>query len=81
MTFERSGDCNRCGQCCTGNPYTGGADDCPHLIRHDAFNTSCAIHGSTDTYWDRGCRIFPTHPAQVADKPACSFKFVPIRVI
>ncbi len=77
--LRRVGECNRCGDCCRGNPYTGEDPDkpCPHLIQHTPDLASCEIHGQHDTYWGQGCYAWPEKPRNIAHLPRCSFRFEP----
>jgi hypothetical protein len=76
--YVRTGECCRCGECCYGDPFNGDlgppeiADACPLLALH------AGVYTCTDrqnTYYLSGCNVWPTHPAQIADKPGCSFRF------
>ena len=78
--FIRTGECNRCGECCaTGDPFEGamGAPEipgaCPLLtLQFDGFH---ACKDRRHPYYLQGCNVWPTHPGQIADKPSCSYKF------
>lgn len=77
--YVRTGECNRCGECCrTGDPFNGEMGEpaipgaCPLLALLDG------IHTCTDRsneYYLKGCNVWPTHPNQIIDKPSCSYKF------
>jgi hypothetical protein len=77
--LQRKGECNRCGACCIGNPYTGEANvPCPHLQRDADGLTSCELHGQLDSYWGQGCNVWPTkreHVTQAHMIGKCAFTF------
>jgi hypothetical protein len=72
--YVRSGECNRCGDCCKGNPFTGEPGGyCPLFAW-----ASEGVGHCTDRrhrYYLSGCNVWPTHPDQIADKPNCSYTF------
>jgi hypothetical protein len=76
VAFQRFGDCCQCGDCCKGNPYTGEDPhlDCPHLVRTNE-TSHCDIHGTLDTYWAKGCNVWPTIPEHVAHLERCTYTF------
>lgn len=80
--LQRVGECNRCGACCLGNPYTGeGEGPCPHLRRDADGLSSCEIHGQEGTYWAQGCNVWPSkreHVEQPHLVGHCSFTFVEV---
>lgn len=77
-TWVRTGECCRCGQCCWGDPFNGeqggplieGA--CPLL---GLFSGRYVCTDRQHPYYLNGCNVWPTHPAQIADKPGCSYRF------
>lgn len=74
MPWVRTGECNRCGECCKGNPFTGEtAGYCPLFtwLEKDVGHCTDRQH----PYYLNGCDVWPTHPAQIADKPSCSYTF------
>lgn len=78
----RSGDCNRCGSCCKGNPLAGGDDAHPPLVagycpifRHVDGVATCSDR--EHPYYLQGCNVFPSHPGQIIDHPECSYTFRP----
>jgi hypothetical protein len=76
--WVRSGECNRCGDCCKGDPFLGEEGEpeiegyCPLLVLKDNLLT-CS--NRQHPYYLNGCNVFPTHPGQIADKPNCSYTF------
>ena len=85
MPWVREGYCCRCGDCCRG-PVEGvipaQADGaCPFLMAVNAKGERlCEIHdrpndGTPQTYWSRGCNVWPTDPMHIADLPRCTYTF------
>jgi hypothetical protein len=35
----------------------------------------CSMHGTKDTYWSRGCNVWPSDPMHIKDYDRCTFKF------
>jgi hypothetical protein len=78
MTWVREGTCSRCGDCCRG-----GIDDlpeqadgaCPYLLAEHGGERLCKIHDTTDTYWARGCNVWPSDPVHIENYARCSFSF------
>jgi len=35
----------------------------------------CSMHGTKDTYWSRGCNVWPSDPMNIKDYDRCTFKF------
>lgn len=81
MTWVRSGECCRCGECCWGDPFNGEQGEpviegaCPLL---SLFAGHYVCTDRQHPYYLNGCNIWPTHPAQIADKPGCSYRFVEV---
>ncbi len=78
LAVVRAGECNRCGDCCVGNPYTGEAGGpCPHLQRDADGLATCTIHGVEGSYWAQGCNAWPSKPEHVRQPhmARCSFTF------
>ncbi len=75
--LRRVGECNRCGDCCRGNPYTGEDPDkpCPRLRQETDGLTSCELHGQDASYWGKGCNVWPTEPGHITHLDRCSFSF------
>jgi hypothetical protein len=78
MTWVREGHCCRCGQCCNGGvdgllAQVDGA--CPYLGPEHAGERLCTLHGTTDTYWSRGCNVWPSVPYHIQDYDRCTFSF------
>lgn len=77
-TYLRTGECCRCGECCTGDPFDGSEGisvvpgTCP-LYRIVEGRGHCS--NRKHPYYLQGCVNFPEHPSQIADKPSCSYKF------
>ena len=73
MTWVRHGECNRCGSCCKGDPFTGSAEGmCPLFRWHEK------VGECTDRqhpYYLAGCNVWPQRPEQLRDHPECSFTF------
>lgn len=78
MPWVREGYCCKCGQCCRG-PIDGlpaqsdGA--CPYLAAENNNERLCGIHGKDGTYWDAGCRVWPTVPHHIENYDRCTFRF------
>lgn len=79
--WRRSGDCNRCGECCSGDPFNGelgtnvidGIVSCPILRKQGDGTSTCSDRGHP--YYLNGCNVFPQFPEQVANYPSCSYVF------
>lgn len=77
--WVRSGECCRCGECCRGDPFNGENGPplvegyCP-LYRQDSEQGHCTGYG-THPYYLGGCKVWPQHPGQIADKPSCTYRF------
>jgi hypothetical protein len=79
MAWIREGECNRCGDCCKGDP---GRDDmarpgavegyCPLFAFVDGLAT---CNGRDHAYYLAGCNVWPNDPGQLTDKPNCSYTF------
>lgn len=87
MAWVRSGECNRCGECCLGDPRWphGGPDDimkqppiaegrCP-AFRTDAEGKGTCLGHGWHPYYLSGCNVWPTVPGHIANYPSCSFTF------
>ncbi len=77
--WVRTGECNRCGLCCEGDPTNGTVRGvvegyCPWFRWEDGKGT-CIHHGTTGTYWSKGCNVWPTKPKHLRQHPYCSFRF------
>jgi hypothetical protein len=78
--WVREGECNRCGDCCIGNPFPDLTDRddgmCPllSLTRTDGTRV-CTVHETDNWYWAAACRHWPSKPEQIAHLPRCSFRF------
>lgn len=72
--WQRAGECCRCGECCRGNPFTGEPDGWCPLARMEA-DAKVTCTDREHPYYLAGCVVWPTHPAQIADKPSCSYTF------
>lgn len=76
--FKRSGECNRCGQCCEGDPFDGRLGEpkienmCP---LYDLLDGKGHCTDRMHPYYLSGCNIWPTHPEQIANKPLCGYSF------
>jgi hypothetical protein len=78
MTWVREGYCCKCGQCCRGGvdgmpEQADGA--CPYLKAAVSGERLCAIHNTVDTYWSRGCNVWPSVPHHIKDYDRCTFTF------
>jgi len=77
--WERSGECNRCGECCVGDPFNGTLGPaevpgyCPLFRWLEPGRGHCSDR--QHSYYLSGCNTFPSHPSQIADKPSCSYSF------
>lgn len=83
----RSGECNRCGECCLGtdpsikNPMFTDAEradrqfaqHCP-LLRFADGRYGCAGHGA-HPFHATGCDTHPREPADLELTPSCSYTF------
>ena len=81
MPWVREGYCGRCGDCCRGQvpgeehptPPDGA---CPYLMgKRGDKERLCKIHDVENTYWSRGCNVWPTDPMHIADLPRCTYTF------
>lgn len=87
VAWVRSGECNRCGECCrSGDPFGGEAGTpvvegaCP-FYRVDADGLGgCADRTSGNLYYTNGCAKWPSLPAHVVDYPSCSYVFTRVEV-
>lgn len=79
MTWIREGECNRCGECCVGDPM----EDMP---RPGPVSGYCPLYriaadgrgwcsDRQHPYYLGGCIAWPDDPRQIADKPSCSYTF------
>jgi len=91
MPWQRHGECNRCGECCIGDPFPHGEDDprrselmrqkperegmCPLLTFKSTDGLSACLGHGTDPYYLSGCNVWPTQPSHVAHCPSCSYKW------
>lgn len=79
MTWIRSGECCRCGECCSGDPFNGEEgpavvpEACP-LYRIIGGHGHCSGYG-VHPYYLNGCNVWPSHPNQIMDKPSCTYRF------
>jgi hypothetical protein len=76
--WVREGYCCRCGDCCRGSidglpAQADGA--CPYLGAAHAGERLCTIHDTVDTYWAKGCNVWPTHPSNIEGLTRCTFTF------
>lgn len=78
MAWVREGHCCRCGDCCRGGVGNLPAQPdgaCPFLELELDGERLCAIHDSANTYWSRGCNVWPADPIHIAHLPRCTFRF------
>jgi hypothetical protein len=78
MTWIREGYCCKCGQCCRGaiDGLPAQADGaCPYLKLETNGERLCSIHNTVDTYWARGCNVWPTDPHNIENYDRCTFSF------
>lgn len=79
LPLLRSGECNRCGSCCVGDPFDGAEGEpavpgyCPHFRWESPGVGACA--GRDSAYYLRGCVDWPAAPEHVAAHPSCSYRF------
>lgn len=73
--WVRYGECNRCGDCCKGDPFdaTSQRAYCP-LFKWIAENVGSCTNRQ-HPYYLGGCADFPSNPQAIADKPNCSYRF------
>ncbi len=83
ITWERSGSCCGCGDCCVGDPYSEATDVyCPHFVWGKMPTETvpgfgwCA--GRDSPYYNAGCNVWPQDPSEIADKVHCSYVFTQI---
>jgi len=80
MSWKREGYCCKCGQCCRGAIDGLPAQDdgaCPYLAATNAAGERlCRIHDTVDTYWARGCNVWPSVPHHIEAYDRCTFTFV-----
>jgi hypothetical protein len=78
MAWVREGYCCKCGQCCRGpiddlpEQHDGA---CPYLKPEASGERLCAIHDTVDTYWSRGCNVWPSVPQHIDKHDRCTFSF------
>jgi hypothetical protein len=85
MTWVREGYCCKCGQCCRCSSFNSSVviDDlplqhdgsCPHLKPEVNGERLCAVHDTVDTYWARGCNVWPSNPTNIENYDRCTFSF------
>lgn len=77
MRYEREGYCCRCGDCCRGNPDGSGTDKdlCPFLRFEADGKAACVDWDKPNTYWAKGCIVWPTKPEHIAHLPRCTYWF------
>jgi hypothetical protein len=80
MTWVREGYCCKCGDCCRGSvpgedapAQTDGA--CPYLMAERGGERLCKIHDTVNTYWSRGCNVWPSDPIHIVNIARCTFRF------
>jgi hypothetical protein len=74
--WRRDGACNRCGACCeSGDPLTGELGTCAMMARDEEGLAVCTDRSEANTYYHNACVHWPSHPAQISDKPDCSYRF------
>lgn len=75
VTWKRTGDCCRCGECCeSGNPFTGQAGvPCPLLHRTADGLTACSDR--SHPYYLSGCNVWPSKPEHIVNYPSCTYRF------
>lgn len=68
------GHCNRCGDCCRGDPFDpeSGRAYCP-FFSFDA-NGFGVCSGRDSRYYFENCALFPQTQAQIALLPNCSYR-------
>lgn len=75
MPWLRSGECNRCGDCCrSGDPFTGQPGLCS--LGRQAPDGTVTCTGREHPYYLNGCNVWPSEPSQIAAYPNCSYRFV-----
>lgn len=78
VRWLRRGSCNRCGECCAGDPFNGERGvpavegKCP--LYSEAGGIGICF-GRSDPYYLAGCNVFPQTPEQIAGCPSCSYTF------
>lgn len=81
--WERTGSCNRCGECCKGGdpirmtPPTADTPSgyCGAFVWDDAEHTVGYCLDRCEEYYTSCCVDFPTHPHHLVDCPSCSYVF------
>ncbi len=86
VAWLRSGECNRCGECCrSGDPFGGAmgaplvAGACPYLVAVPGMHF-CRDRSPANAYYTNGCAKWPSLPAHITDYPSCSYVFTRIEV-
>ena len=80
MPWIREGECNRCGECCVGDPGH------PEMERPASIETHCPLYAllpdgkfgcsnREHPYYLAGCNVWPQHPDNLIGKPSCSYSF------
>lgn len=75
--WRRTGECNRCGECCkSGDPFaddqTTPANPCRLLVTDGA---AYACGDRTSHVYLSGCNVWPSAPEHVTPYPSCSYVF------
>lgn len=79
VTYERSGYCCRCGECCVGDPSDGTIGEpavegyCPLYRILPDMKGWCSDR--EHMIYKQGCNVWPTNPNQISDKPSCTYQF------
>jgi hypothetical protein len=79
MAWVRSGECNRCGDCCKGQFETGIEDPTVNggyctLFRWAAPSIGACMDRQS-AYYRKGCCDWPTKPEHLVAHPRCSYRF------
>jgi hypothetical protein len=78
VNWRRTGSCNRCGECCNGNPFNEDRiaqveGTCPLFSWESLDIGKC--NDRKNSYYLGGCKVYPQFPQQIIDYPLYSYKF------
>lgn len=78
VTWRRTGSCNRCGECCKGDPFSGSRPiTVPGMCALFEWESE-GVGKCSDRqhpHYLQGCHVYPQFPQQIEDKPCCSYVF------
>lgn len=78
MPWVRSRECNRCGECCRGNPIPDMEPVVPGMCAYYRVENGvggCSDRTAANQYYTNGCAFWPSIPEHIANYPSCSYTF------